>query len=154
MSLLLRARRLGYRLAYRLLQVFWFIVRPDVQGVKCLLTDGSRVLLVRHTYGRPTWDVPGGSIKRRESPLAAARREMAEELGIDNVAWTEIGQLRGRVNHRRDTIHCYRAELASPRLTLDPGELETAQWFERTALPDDVAPYVGRIVEAAPARDG
>jgi 8-oxo-dGTP diphosphatase len=153
-SISLRIRRLGYRLAFRFLQVFWFVARPEKRGVKCLVTDRDRVLLVRHTYGRRDWDVPGGSIKRRESPLKAAHREMSEELGLDGAPWAEIGQVRGRLDHRRDTIHCFRVELSAPALTLDRGELETAEWFPRASLPDDIAPYVDEIVASAPANGG
>jgi 8-oxo-dGTP pyrophosphatase MutT (NUDIX family) len=149
-SLAIRLRRIGFRLAYRGLQVVWFLRRPETQGVKCVLGCGEQILLVRHTYGRRSWDVPGGSIKRRESPLSAAHREMTEELGLDGAQWAEIGQLRGRLDHRRDTIHCFRTEMSAPALTLDRGELETAQWFPRADLPDDIAPYVGAIVANAP----
>jgi 8-oxo-dGTP pyrophosphatase MutT (NUDIX family) len=150
-SVPLTLRRLGYRLAYRALQVFWFLARPAKQGVKCMVTDGDRVLLVRHTYGRRSWDFPGGSMKRNELPLSAARREMGEELGLDGAEWTDIGQLRGRVDHRRDTIHCFRAELSEPTLTIDRGELAAAGWFTRDELPQDLGPYVGEIIRHAPA---
>ncbi|GIF66567.1 hypothetical protein Ais01nite_46020 [Asanoa ishikariensis] len=40
------------------------------------------VLLVRPTY-KTGWEVPGGSVEADESPLAAARREVREELGVD-----------------------------------------------------------------------
>ena len=153
-SVTLTIRRLGYRLAYRGLQVFWFVARPHKEGVKCLVTDRDQVLLVRHTYGRRSWDVPGGSMKRRESPLTAAHREMVEELGLDGARWAEIGQIRGRADHRRDIIHCFRAELSAPALTLDHAELQTARWFPRAELPEDVGPYVRQIVAAAPAAGG
>src|SRR6516162_8210467 len=65
-SLTLRLRRLAYRLAYRILQVVWFVWRPRMRGVKCLVTCRDRVLLVRHTYGSRAWDVPGGAMKRGE----------------------------------------------------------------------------------------
>jgi 8-oxo-dGTP pyrophosphatase MutT (NUDIX family) len=147
----LRLRRLGYRLAYRLLQVVWFVGRPHKRGVKCLVTCRDRVLLVRHTYGSPAWDVPGGAIKRGESPLSAAQREMEEELGLNGVDWAEIGQLKGNVDHRRDTIHCFRAEMCEPTLTIDRGELALVDWFARSALPDDLGPYVGSVIARAPA---
>ena len=147
----LTLRRLGYRIAYRVLQAFWFVRRPPKQGVKCLVTCRDRVLLVRHTYGRRSWDVPGGAMKRGEAPLAAAGREMLEELGLRGVEWIEIGEIRGNVNHRRDTIHCFRAELCEPSLTIDRGELATVDWFARSALPDDLAPYVGSVIARAPA---
>jgi ADP-ribose pyrophosphatase YjhB (NUDIX family) len=48
-----------------------------------LFTDGSgRVLLVDPVY-RDTWDLPGGVVEAEESPHAACRREIAEELGLD-----------------------------------------------------------------------
>ncbi|WP_225438592.1 NUDIX domain-containing protein [Candidatus Frankia nodulisporulans] len=51
----------------------------------CLLVDGhSRVLLVKPTY-RPGWDLPGGVVEQDESPYAAARREVGEELALDRV---------------------------------------------------------------------
>ncbi|MGZ4172494.1 MAG: NUDIX hydrolase [Solirubrobacteraceae bacterium] len=154
MPVTLTLRRLGYRLAYRLLQVFWFVARPHKRGVKCLLTCRDRVLLVRHTYGNPAWDVPGGAIKRGEAPLSAASREMEEELGLDGVDWAEIGQVQGNVNHRSDTIHCFRAEICEPALTIDRGELAAVDWFARSELPADLGPYVGSVIARAPAIDG
>jgi 8-oxo-dGTP diphosphatase len=44
--------------------------------------DAGRVLLVHPTY-KPGWDVPGGWIDPGESPAAACRRELREELGLD-----------------------------------------------------------------------
>ncbi|GAB7192891.1 hypothetical protein NUM3379_36000 [Kineococcus sp. NUM-3379] len=55
--------------------------KPLAAGV--LFGDGSgRVLLVEPTY-KPVWEVPGGIVDPGESPLAAARREVREELGLD-----------------------------------------------------------------------
>jgi 8-oxo-dGTP pyrophosphatase MutT (NUDIX family) len=44
--------------------------------------EDGRVLLVDPTY-KPTWDLPGGAVEKEESPYAACRREVAEELGLD-----------------------------------------------------------------------
>ena len=155
MELPVGVRRVGYRCAYRVLQVIWLVWRPRKQGVKCLLTEGDRILLVRHTYGRRSWDIPGGAMRRGEQPLATAQREMNEELGLSpQLEWVQIGQIQGTMDHRRDTIHCFRAELPSPTLTLDLGELAAARWFERDALPADLSPYVLPIVTNAPAPGG
>ncbi|WP_337864859.1 NUDIX domain-containing protein [Ignavibacterium sp.] len=32
------------------------------------------------------WDIPGGKIEENETPQAAIRREMKEELGLDNLS--------------------------------------------------------------------
>jgi ADP-ribose pyrophosphatase YjhB (NUDIX family) len=42
--------------------------------------EQGRVLLVNPSY-KETWDLPGGAVKAEESPHAACRREVAEELG-------------------------------------------------------------------------
>ena len=47
-----------------------------------LFDDADRVLLVDPTY-KPGWEFPGGVVERGEAPSRAARREVAEELGID-----------------------------------------------------------------------
>jgi 8-oxo-dGTP pyrophosphatase MutT (NUDIX family) len=52
-------------------------------AVGALLRDESgRVLLVDPSYKVP-WDLPGGAVEAEESPHAACRREVAEELGLD-----------------------------------------------------------------------
>lgn len=140
------ARRLAYRLAHRLLRVWWFLRRPEIEGVKCVITDGDRVLLVRHTYGRREWDLPGGAIKRGESALAAARREIEEELGVRIERWRPLGALRASPYHSRDTLHCFQGELGGGALRLDEVELAAARWFARTELPRDLGRHARRIV--------
>jgi 8-oxo-dGTP diphosphatase len=52
-------------------------------AASALLRDESgRVLLVDPSYKVP-WDLPGGAVEAEESPHAACRREVAEELGLD-----------------------------------------------------------------------
>lgn len=143
--------RAAYRGAYAALRTYWFLRRPDIQGVKCLLTDGERVLLVRHTYGHRAWDLPGGAVRRGEPPEHTARREMHEELGVQIEDWRAIGQIRGHIDHRNDTMHCFHNELGPRALTLDRCELETAQWFPRTALPRDLGRFVTEILDLAGA---
>jgi 8-oxo-dGTP pyrophosphatase MutT (NUDIX family) len=128
-------RRFGYRAAYAALRVYWFLFRPKMNGVKCVLTDGDQVLLVRHTYGPRGWDLPGGSIKAGESELGAAQREMREELGVSVDGWRPLGALDVEIDYRKDHVHCFQAELQSAQLKIDPGELSDAGWFRRTELP-------------------
>jgi 8-oxo-dGTP diphosphatase len=144
-----RIRRLAYRLAYLLLRVYWFSFRPTMTGAKCVLSHGELVLLVRHTYGRPAWDLPGGAVKRGEPPATAARREMLEELGIPIDAWQPLGELRGSSEHRQDALHCFRAELDERQLrelNFDLGEIAAAAWFPRADLPPALGTYVRSVL--------
>ena len=65
--------------------------------------DG-RVLLVDPTY-KPTWDLPGGAVEKEESPYAACRREVAEELGLDRPpgrVLVDLGTLAAGTSRRAD----------------------------------------------------
>ena len=128
-------RRLGYRLAYRVLQVVWLVTRPSQQGVKCLLWHDGEILLVRHAYGARDWDLPGGMVKRGEHPQDTAAREMREELGIGAPRWADLGSVSTSIEHRRDTIHVFGAELVTASVTIDRAELDVAQWFAPSELP-------------------
>jgi 8-oxo-dGTP pyrophosphatase MutT (NUDIX family) len=128
-------RRLGYRFAYRALQVVWFVTRPSQNGVKCLLRHGGEILLVRHTYGARDWDLPGGMVKRGEDPEQTARREMYEELGVRPPRWAHLGSVSTSIEHRQDTIHLFGAELVTSAVEIDRGELDVAQWFSLGELP-------------------
>jgi 8-oxo-dGTP pyrophosphatase MutT (NUDIX family) len=44
----------------------------------------GRVLLVEPSY-KSNWEIPGGAVETDESPWATATRELAEELGWDNL---------------------------------------------------------------------
>ena len=139
-------RRQAYRVAHRLLRAWWFVRRPPLHGVKCVLTDGDRVLLVRHTYGHPNWDLPGGTPRRGEPPIAAATREMQEELGLQVGDWHSLGELV-RVSYGcEDTLHCFQAELSAPQLSVNHAEITAARWFDQSRLPVDLGGHVRPVL--------
>lgn len=149
MSPTIHLRRLAYRIAWAALRLLQPLVPIGWGGVKCVLTDGDRVLLVRHTYGLRRWDLPGGHRLRRERPPDAARREMHEELGVEIDRFTALGQLHIQNGRYRRTVDVCGAELSSPSLQLDPAEIEVAGWFELGRLPLDTARFVAPILAGA-----
>ena len=151
MSISVRIRRLGFQTAHALLRVWWLIRRPAMYGVKCIVTNGDDLLLVRHAYGSRAWDLPGGGIKRGERPLDAARREMAEELGIETDDWRSLGEAWATVYHRRDTLYCFQAQVPTRELSIELAELSEARWFPRGQLPRDLGKYVRRVLARLPA---
>jgi 8-oxo-dGTP pyrophosphatase MutT (NUDIX family) len=142
-------RRLAYRGAYVVLWVYRSVAKPSLHGVKCVLVHSDKILLVRHTYGSREWDFPGGGLKRNESPLSAARREMREELGVDIDDWVAIGDVLARFQHTKSTMHCFRAELDQPQLKLDHGEILAARWFAFDELPPNLVGHVAPILAYA-----
>jgi 8-oxo-dGTP pyrophosphatase MutT (NUDIX family) len=55
--------------------------RPRLAAGALFVKD-AHLLLVHKTYANG-WDVPGGVVDHGESPAAACRRELHEELGLD-----------------------------------------------------------------------
>ena len=147
-----------YRVAYRFARVYWFVSRPRKSGVKCVITQGDEVLLVRHTYGnRRVWELPGGAIKRGEEPLEAARREMHEELGLSIADWVALGDFFAETEHRKDTMFCFHAVVEDAVPKADRVEIAEARWFPAAAPPAQTGKFVLRILamsEAAAARAG
>ncbi len=111
----------------------------------------ERILLVRHSYGSQAWAIPGGGMRRGEDPLLAARREMAEELGI---VLTELALIRVEEEVLSGAPHS--AYLVSAR-TLDqpqPDRREVVEvdYFALDALPEPLAPVTRRRLDALEQR--
>jgi 8-oxo-dGTP pyrophosphatase MutT (NUDIX family) len=146
MSFSVQVRRVAIRFAYVGLRAYWFLLKPQVVGVKCVLAHDDDVLLVRHTYGDRSWDFPGGTVKRREAPRDAARREMHEELGRRIDDWTALGEMFVKRNHHDDNLHLFLTRVPDRKLELDLVELAEADWFPRDALPRELGRYVRPIM--------
>jgi 8-oxo-dGTP pyrophosphatase MutT (NUDIX family) len=141
------AARLGYRLAYRILQLATFLTGRRGSGVKCLLTHSGRILLVRHTYGhREVWYLPGGGEHRGEQPLATGVREMREELGLENLQMRDLGRIQLRLEHVTVDLTCLHADLQDPRLRPNPVEIAHAGWFAPDRLPSPLGSEVKRLL--------
>ena len=48
-----------------------------------LFRDSQRRVLLLETSYKAEWDIPGGSVEAGEAPWVTARREVAEEIGVD-----------------------------------------------------------------------
>jgi 8-oxo-dGTP pyrophosphatase MutT (NUDIX family) len=75
------------RLFYIGFRIYLFIFRPVSIGIRVMMIQNNKVLLVRQTY-TPGWFLPGGGVKRGETLEQAARREAKEETGA------ELGELQ------------------------------------------------------------
>lgn len=100
--------------------------------------DGQRMLLLRQPPGRG-WTLPAGLLNKRESPIAGACREAAEETGI---AFTE-DQLEPAVpnavvhtnGHWVDMVFIGRVPASTTPLSVDGAEVWEAAWHPLDDLP-------------------
>jgi 8-oxo-dGTP pyrophosphatase MutT (NUDIX family) len=60
-------------------------------AVAVLAWDGSRLAMVRqwrHAAAEALLEIPAGTTEPGEEPIATARRELAEEMGVAAATWT------------------------------------------------------------------
>lgn len=55
----------------------------NIGAATAIFDERGRVLLVKHTYGRYNWEIPGGIALPSEPPSVAAQRELREETTLD-----------------------------------------------------------------------
>jgi 8-oxo-dGTP pyrophosphatase MutT (NUDIX family) len=154
------ARRIGMYLSLSLISVahglrYWCTpaTADVIQGVRVILVDDRRILLVSHWYAPWAWTLPGGGIQRNESPEHAAARETKEETGLTvrSIAG-EIGTYLGRWG-RGDRVVVYYTGDFEGSLSLKPNlEIKACSWFNIDTLPLEMSPANRRRVEAY--RDG
>lgn len=118
--------------------------------------EGSRYLLLR-AYRH--WDFPKGMVEAGEEPLDAARREVSEETGIENLefAWGE--DYRETPPYARGKVARYylaRTSRAEVLLTANPQtgiqEHMEYRWVDHAEAATLVTPRVKRILDWAEER--
>lgn len=125
---------------HRVRRLWWRLRRPRTYGVKVLLLhpeDPARFLAVRHSYvDQERWALPGGRYRpARETPAAAARREVHEELGLGiRGELAELTTLESRTEGKRDSLTLL-SGIADGEAVRTSLELREARWL-RTDLAD------------------
>jgi ADP-ribose pyrophosphatase YjhB (NUDIX family) len=97
-------------------------------GAVCVLRRGDDVLLLRQRHDPTDWSLPGGLLKRGETPREGLARELREELGLtvpleDATVRTVVATRERRV----DLVYEVRVEQA-PDLRIDDLEVREASW--------------------------
>lgn len=132
---------------------------PRVAAGVLFRDESGRVLLVKPSY-KDGWEIPGGYVEHGESPLAAAVREVREELGADFevtdllvLDWAPhpaegdklLVIFRGRTLTAADVA----------QLRLQPDEIDEAQFFTVDQLPNLMPDRLARrVAEAAQHNTG
>jgi 8-oxo-dGTP pyrophosphatase MutT (NUDIX family) len=109
-------------------------------GVRAVLLDGRKVLLVKHTY-TPGWQFPGGGVEPGETAETAAAREALEETGyaVDGRPVLHGFFLNRIAGGKRDHVAVYIWRDFRSQLEFAPNlEIAECGWFDVDALPADV----------------
>ena len=119
-------------------------------AVAILAWDGDRLALVRqwrHAPGEVLLEIPAGTLEPDEEPMATARRELAEEVGLSAAHWEDGPTFFTAPGFCDERMHLYLAtDLSDSPADADPDELLEPTWM---TLPDALeAIDDGRIRDA------
>ena len=129
----------------------WEIVE-HAPAVAVLALRGANILGVtqhRPAIGKTTWEVPAGLVDPGETPLQAAKRELAEETQLTGEL-SLLTQLYSSPGFTDEKIHLYHARnLTKTTGELDKGEELTVQWRNVNELWDEIR--AGKTASSGPS---
>lgn len=141
---------MAYRLGFPLARIWWRARRAHHEGALVAIHVGGDLLVVRSSY-RSEWNFPGGGVRRGETPEAAARRELTEEIGVEASQLSPAGDASDVWDGRSDHVHFFELRLDRlPELLLDNREIVAARLsppgeLHGAALTGPVAAYLDRL---------
>jgi 8-oxo-dGTP pyrophosphatase MutT (NUDIX family) len=118
-------------------------------GAACAMFDeAGRVLLVRHTYGKLNWEIPGGNALPDEHPQAVAARELQEETGLIVSGGLLTGVYYEHDHWSGPMLHfVFRFSApAEQRAVARPPEISEVGWFTLDALPVPISDFTERRI--------
>ena len=121
----------------------------DIGAAAFIVNAEGNVLLVKHTYGRLNWELPGGGAESNESPVETALREVREETGLDAVARHMTGCYYAPDN---DSLHfVFWCEQKNPVAVPKPdrAEISECRFWSPKALPRPISDWTVRRIQDA-----
>ena len=108
-------------------------MKKTVSVVAAVIEAGGKFFASQRGYGaqKDGWEFPGGKIEPGETPEAALKREIREELDADIAVGEKLVQVEYDYPDFHLSMACFRCSLLSDHLTLK--EHEAARWL---ALPE------------------
>jgi 8-oxo-dGTP pyrophosphatase MutT (NUDIX family) len=144
--------RIGLRCAYWGLRAWRWIRHPHVYGAYVAVWRGHDLLLIRNSY-RAGETVPCGAIHRRETPMAAAARELFEEVGIEasEADLVPAGEVVVDFENAVDHAHFFELRVgAEAGLSIDRREVIWAGFVPAESLRErPLVPHLRRYLETA-----
>lgn len=130
-------KKLGTALYIILLPLIRIVINRTERICVVIVYD-KKVLLVKNWLARDSWRFPGGGIKKGESHIRAASREIKEELRI--VVTDNRFEKLGDLTASRDgfmypyALYLYKIDIF-PKVLPNQYEIVSYEWFDQ--LPED-----------------
>ena len=123
---------------------------PTLGVFAAILDDSERILCVRMNYATRAWTTPGGRVEVGESPIAALKREVLEECGLDVVEDGLVGVYSKPL--KDDLVLFFRARVLGRNQWQPNDEISAIGYFGRDDLPEPMG--LGARTRIIDALDG
>lgn len=124
--------------------------RPQV-GIGVLVMRNGRVLLGKRLgpHMRGYYAAPGGHLEQAESFADCARREVAEETGLQvrSVRLLTVGNYRFGAKQYVDVDLLAEVEEGEP-VTMEPNKCSSWDWYDLARLPEPLFIVTRRMIDA------
>ena len=119
-------------------------------GASAVIADDSgQVLLVKHTYGRLNWELPGGHSEPGETGEETAVREVREETGLRVHAARVSGlYYEPEIDMHHFVFLCQREDEAQAPVP-DGSEISACRYWSLDALPRPISDFTIRRIREA-----
>lgn len=126
------------------------IVQHAGSAVVMPVDAGRRVLLVRQyrlPVGKYLWELPAGKVDEGETPLQAARRELAEETGYRAKKWEKLAIFYPSPGFLAEKMTIYLAHdlTEGVKTPMEDERIET-KWFTAKEIDELIRSY--KIIDA------
>jgi 8-oxo-dGTP diphosphatase len=139
------------------LEQIWARASKGIAAAAVILDADGRVLLVKHSYGRLNWEVPGGAAERDETPTQTALREVLEETGLTVVADHLTGIYYEHHGPGREALHfVFLCRVIDDTVLPYPAcdEITACGYWAADALPRPISDFTVRRIQDALAEPG
>ncbi len=114
------------------------VVRHAGSAVMVAMDESKRILLARQ-YRLPAkkslWELPAGKLDEGETPLQAARRELAEETGYRAKKWKKLASFYVSPGYAAERMTIFLAtDLTEGEATPMDDERIEKQWFQQKEI--------------------
>jgi 8-oxo-dGTP pyrophosphatase MutT (NUDIX family) len=119
------------------------ILNLKTQGVRIMLLNQNKILLVKHRYGN-LWVMPGGKIDKNKTPEQAMFNELKEEVGLHPIEFYQFGIYENNSGGKNDTVFLFIVKQFEKitkykKRLIDLIEVKDMQWFDLDNLPENIS---------------
>ncbi|HYF80433.1 MAG TPA: NUDIX domain-containing protein [Symbiobacteriaceae bacterium] len=129
------------------------MAKKFIGAAAVILDTAGRVLLVKHTYGKLNWELPGGAAEEKESLAGTAIREVLEETGLAVAVERMVGRIYYDPNYdMHHFVFCCRLVTDTAGAGADSPEISEWGHFPIDALPRPISDFTVRRIQDAIAQ--